>query len=265
MSDDGESDERLGLRASDECSPSRLIPLCSYLHIGDLMEYLESPEFQPTSSDDTGAPVVSDDLLSVLLADSHDGSTYMHALAQRRNFASVFSCLEFLSILVPFSDGDPEAAVNRRDRIGQTPLHVACVLGNKRAVHALLRWSVDVDTRDNRGLTALELSCLMGHVDIVKTLLDVTVLDWPRLFEMASSHAQVLEMLAHYRHTAPTTAVIGSVRNRDLKLQSERDKMEQEAPAVEEERLNVYRRVTDEELRNSIKVIKRLRASRRSY
>jgi hypothetical protein len=109
----------------------------------------------------------------------------------------------------------------------------------------------------------------MGHADIVKTLLDVTLLDWPRLFEMASSHSDVLLILEDYRKRAvtpdtaakaATAAVIGSVRNRELKLQSERDRMEQEAPTIEDQRLNLYRQVTDEELKNSIRVMRRIRA-----
>lgn len=242
-----EERDRLGLRASDERSSSRLIPLCSYLQVPELMDYLQSPEFQPISSDETtGAPVPPDELLKVFLPDEHDQSTCIHALAQRRSFSSVFACLEFLSILsnVP---GVP-SLVNATDAMGHTPLHLAATLNNIFPLHAFLKWGADLDTRDHRGMTALDIGCLLGHIDIVKVLLEASSpgLDCQRLMLLAASHSDVIALLQeHQRKAVQTVPAIGGVRNRE-----------------EEEKTQsaVFRRASDEDLRNSIRVVKKHRA-----
>jgi ankyrin repeat protein len=65
---------------------------------------------------------------------------------------------------------DNNAEVNARNRLRQTPLHMACVRGDKDLVALLLAKGADIKAKDRRGQTPLDLARQQGHDEIVKLL-----------------------------------------------------------------------------------------------
>jgi ankyrin repeat protein len=64
------------------------------------------------------------------------------------------------------------ADVNGRDRLGETPLHLAAVRGYKETSQLLIAKGADVNAGDKRGLTPLHAAAWMGHKEIVTMLIN---------------------------------------------------------------------------------------------
>ncbi|ETR98130.1 ankyrin repeat protein 4ank, partial [Trichoderma reesei RUT C-30] len=58
-----------------------------------------------------------------------------------------------------------------RDLMGRTPLHHACLNGNKKAVDLLLDWDAPIEVAGNDGITPIHCAVLSGSIDILKKLL----------------------------------------------------------------------------------------------
>ena len=71
--------------------------------------------------------------------------------------------------------------VNGRDKLGETPLHLAAVRGYKETSQLLIARGADVNAGDKRGLTPLHAAAWMGHREIVTLLIsegaDVNIRD----------------------------------------------------------------------------------------
>jgi len=61
--------------------------------------------------------------------------------------------------------------VNSRDKLGETPLHVAAVRGYKEISTLLIAKGADVNAEDESGLTPLHAAAWMGHKEIVSLLI----------------------------------------------------------------------------------------------
>jgi ankyrin repeat protein len=59
-----------------------------------------------------------------------------------------------------------------RDLMGRTPLHHACLNGNKKAVDLLLDWDAPIEVAGNDGITPIHCAVLSGSIDILKKLVD---------------------------------------------------------------------------------------------
>ncbi len=78
------------------------------------------------------------------------------------------------------SDQDQEAlemigsgvAVNERDQMGYTPLHLAAIRGNQTIVEALLDQGADRNARDFYGRTPFMLALREGHVEMARFFLE---------------------------------------------------------------------------------------------
>ncbi|ETV87913.1 hypothetical protein H257_01321 [Aphanomyces astaci] len=66
----------------------------------------------------------------------------------------------------------PYVTVNRRDKIGTTPLMLAAGEGYPSIVRLLLDNGADIDDRDNEGMTALHYAALTDQVRAAETLLE---------------------------------------------------------------------------------------------
>jgi ankyrin repeat protein len=64
------------------------------------------------------------------------------------------------------------AAVNERDQMGYTPLHLAAIRGNQTIVEALLDQGADINARDFYGRTPFMLALREGHVEMARFFLE---------------------------------------------------------------------------------------------
>ena len=67
---------------------------------------------------------------------------------------------------------DEKIAPNTRSRTGDTPLHIAALNGNLRAVELLLREGVEFNARGEGGMTPLHYAVQMEQVEAIKILLE---------------------------------------------------------------------------------------------
>jgi ankyrin repeat protein len=63
------------------------------------------------------------------------------------------------------------ALANARDEVGQTPLHIAALMGDAGLVELLLEKMNDVNATDEAGATALHLAAQSGHKEVAEVLL----------------------------------------------------------------------------------------------
>ena len=66
---------------------------------------------------------------------------------------------------------------NRKDRHGNTPLHMSCANGHLKVTEVLLRLSADVSATNNSGNTPLHWASTNGHDEIVQVLLKAQNVD----------------------------------------------------------------------------------------
>lgn len=64
------------------------------------------------------------------------------------------------------------ANVDRKNKYGETPLHVACFFGDERIVEMLLKYGSNVDEQNNNGFTPLHKATYNGHEKVIQLLLD---------------------------------------------------------------------------------------------
>nr|XP_054767566.1 BRCA1-associated RING domain protein 1-like [Lytechinus pictus] len=70
------------------------------------------------------------------------------------------------------SFSSPKTAVMKRNKRGETPLHVACIKGDENEVKSLLEQGADPNSKDNAGWTPLHEACNHGHTSLLGLLLD---------------------------------------------------------------------------------------------
>ncbi|XP_793413.3 BRCA1-associated RING domain protein 1 [Strongylocentrotus purpuratus] len=70
------------------------------------------------------------------------------------------------------SFGSPKPALMKRNKRGETSLHVACIKGDENEVKSLLVQGADPNSKDNAGWTPLHEACNHGHTVLVGLLLD---------------------------------------------------------------------------------------------
>lgn len=61
--------------------------------------------------------------------------------------------------------------INKKDRVGYTPLHYASMYGYLDIVHELIQSGACVNQRHDWGSTPLHIAVRQGHLDIVKELI----------------------------------------------------------------------------------------------
>ncbi|XP_071124951.1 uncharacterized protein [Mytilus edulis] len=91
---------------------------------------------------------------------SDDGSTVVHAV----------SLAGYDDYLTYFLDLD-KSLVNKDNRSGQIPLHLACLKGHSHTAHLLIEKGAFIDKTDKNENTALDIACAGGHKDTVAVLL----------------------------------------------------------------------------------------------
>ncbi|KAL3083404.1 hypothetical protein niasHS_011206 [Heterodera schachtii] len=63
------------------------------------------------------------------------------------------------------------AEMNKKDTQGNTPLHIACMLGNKDIVQLLLEKGAKVRSRNNAGWNALDEAIAYGDIGLDKIVI----------------------------------------------------------------------------------------------
>ncbi|XP_063415853.1 ankyrin-1-like [Mytilus trossulus] len=94
------------------------------------------------------------------LKNSDDGSTVVHAV-------SLEGYDDYLTYFLHFD----KSLVNKENRSGQIPLHLACLKGHSHTAELLLKKGAFIDKTDKNENTPLDLACAGGHTDTVAVLL----------------------------------------------------------------------------------------------
>jgi len=64
---------------------------------------------------------------------------------------------------------DAGGDINLKNNRGDTPLHLAAFMGDKRSVNTLLRAGANIDEKDNHRNTSFEIALERRHSDIAET------------------------------------------------------------------------------------------------
>ncbi|XP_053143396.1 BRCA1-associated RING domain protein 1 isoform X2 [Hemicordylus capensis] len=105
--------------------------------------------------------------------------------------------------VVPFSNKSPHNLSAKRNRKGETLLHVASIEGNLPAVEHLLKSGADPNVKDYAGWTPLHEACHHGHKEAVELLLQHGALlnatgyqnDVPLHDAVKNGHTRIVELL----------------------------------------------------------------------
>lgn len=63
--------------------------------------------------------------------------------------------------------------IERKDSQGQTPLHLACEVGEEECAKILIKYNAKLDVEEINGYTPLQLACTSGSYEIVQNILDI--------------------------------------------------------------------------------------------
>ncbi len=120
--------------------------------------------------------IITQEPISVLTTSAATLTACITLYRERQNRAN-----RSLAILIKDSENKlPEdfdskmknANLNGKDEAGDTPLHLACIQGNKFIARALLSMGADPSLKNKRGETALYLAAFAGHVSVVDIFLN---------------------------------------------------------------------------------------------
>ena len=75
---------------------------------------------------------------------------------------------ELLRFKIRFFELNPHSKIIN----GLTPLHIACIQGNKEAIKFLLQYNVDINAKSDRGRTPIEEALTYDYKDCASLLLD---------------------------------------------------------------------------------------------
>ncbi|XP_054642981.1 BRCA1-associated RING domain protein 1 isoform X2 [Dunckerocampus dactyliophorus] len=96
--------------------------------------------------------------------------------------------------------------VTKKNRKGETPLHLAAIKGDVEAVRELLDQGADPNLKDNAGWTPLHEACNLGHLAVVEVLVSRGALvntpgyenDSPLHDAVRNGHIAVVKLLLHF-------------------------------------------------------------------
>jgi ankyrin repeat protein len=77
---------------------------------------------------------------------------------------------ELAGMAAGFEDA-PEIGPHTRSRVGDTPLHIAAIRGDVKAIGLLLDLGADINARGENGYTALHYAVAQERPDVVRLLL----------------------------------------------------------------------------------------------
>lgn len=96
------------------------------------------------------------------------GDSLLHYLALTKPEQIADECIfKYIAQLLM----DYRANPNQTNRIGQTPLHNACMSQNEFMVHLLTKFHTDVNVQDDNGATALHIAVRKGNKEIIDFLI----------------------------------------------------------------------------------------------
>lgn len=96
------------------------------------------------------------------LTTDNDGDSELH---------TAIICKDVAAIMMLLNHSMSLQLINAKNRMQQTPLHLAVLTGLISVVRKLVMLGCDVTSRDRNGNTALHLACREGQIDIVRNLL----------------------------------------------------------------------------------------------
>ncbi|XP_066542800.1 BRCA1-associated RING domain protein 1 isoform X2 [Hoplias malabaricus] len=124
------------------------------------------------------------------------------------------------------SQGSP--AYMKRNKKGETPLHLAAIKGDAEATKELLAQGADPNLKDHAGWTPLHEACNLGHLDVVEVLLQQGALlntpgyenDSPLHDAVRNGHVAVARLLLEHGASTNVLNIVG-LRPADYALTEE--------------------------------------------